>query len=384
MNLSQIAKQLRACALNYATVISANHASLMQAKGILKVHTQINRLSERHIVFSKYNQFYEQHSGHNAASNKGIPECLIFGGILAFLGLDEDSKLERKYDKEIKGTKDEDFDEKLRNVLRPAIVNMQEGEYDKAEKVIHIALRMAQDVQHHDAILYIHDLLANLAYQAEDYKKAEKLFVDVMQRQIGYKGVAEDDNSIIAMSLRLAEIFAKTEEHEKAELGFEFCIESMEKKIQSGIRDEDTVVLWGMSRDLFGQYLMSVGKHEKARDQFKQAYEVSLEINGETDEQTLVLLNSLGTISATMGDAKGAEKYFQDLIYKARKNKSENLAHFLVNNGLVNIQLKLYDVAKRSCNEASTLSKRQKDGDAYEQSQNCLKILKETMSSNKE
>jgi hypothetical protein len=85
-----------------------------------------------------------------------------------------------------------------------------------------------------------------------------------------------------------------------------------------------------------------------------------------------------------MGDAKGAEKYFQDLIYKARKNKSDNLAHFLVNNGLVNIQLKLYDVAKRSCNEALQLSKRQKDGDAYEQSQNCLKILKETMSSNKE
>ena len=47
----------------------------------------------------------------------------------------------------------------------------------------------------------------------------------------------------------------------------------------------------------------------------------------------------IGTISATMGDAKGAEKYFQDLIYKARKNKSDNLAHFLVNNGLVNIQL---------------------------------------------
>lgn len=384
MNLNQIAKQLRAYALNYATVISANHARSRQPKGILKVYNEINRLSDRHIAYSKFKPFYEKHSGHNAASNKGIPECLIFGGILSFLGLDEDSKLERKYDKEIQSTKDEDFDEKLRNVLRPAIVNMQEGEYDKAEKVIHIALRMAQDVQHHDAILYIHDLLANLAYQAEDYKKAEKLFVDVMQRQIGYKGVAEDDNSIIAMSLRLAEIFAKTEEHEKAELGFEFCIESMEKKIQSGIRDEDTVVLWGMSRDLFGQYLMSVGKHEKARDQFKQAYEVSLEINGETDEQTLVLLNSLGTISATMGDAKGAEKYFQDLIYKARKNKSDNLAHFLVNNGLVNIQLKLYDVAKRSCNEALQLSKRQKDGDAYEQSQNCLKILKETMSSNKE
>ena len=93
--------------------------------GILKVYNEINRLSDRHIAYSKLKPFYEKKSGHNAASNKGIPECLIFGGILAFLGLDEDSKLERKYDKEIKGTKDEDFDEKLRNVLRPAIVNMQ-------------------------------------------------------------------------------------------------------------------------------------------------------------------------------------------------------------------------------------------------------------------
>ena len=52
-----------------------------------------------------------------------------------------------------------------------------------------------------------------------------------------------------------------------------------------------------------------------------------------------------------MGDAKGAEKYFQDLIYKARKNKSDNLAHFLVNNGLVNIQL----VRSISCNMSSSV-----------------------------
>ena len=99
--------------------------SLLFILGIRKVYNEVNRLSDRHIAYSKFKPFYEKHSGHNAASNKGIPECLIFGGILSFLGLDEDSKLERKYDKEIKGTKDEDFDEKLRNVLRPAIVNMQ-------------------------------------------------------------------------------------------------------------------------------------------------------------------------------------------------------------------------------------------------------------------
>ena len=50
---------------------------------------------------------------------------LILGGILSFLGLDEDSKRDRQYEKEVQSTKDEDFDEKLKNVLRPAIFNMQ-------------------------------------------------------------------------------------------------------------------------------------------------------------------------------------------------------------------------------------------------------------------
>ena len=55
-----------------------------------------------------------------------------------------------------------------------------------------------------------------------------------MQRQLSYKGVAKDDNSIIAMSLKLAIIFSKTEQHEKAQQGFEFCIDSTENKIKAG------------------------------------------------------------------------------------------------------------------------------------------------------
>ena len=50
---------------------------------------------------------------------------LVLGGILSFLGLDEDSKRDRQYEKEVESTKEEDFDEKLKNVLRPAIFSMQ-------------------------------------------------------------------------------------------------------------------------------------------------------------------------------------------------------------------------------------------------------------------
>ena len=54
------------------------------------------------------------------------------------------------------------------------------------------------------------------------------------------------------------------------------------------------MVLWGMSRDAYAQYLMSIGRNKSAREQFKQAYDISCEVNGEMDQQSLVLLNSLG------------------------------------------------------------------------------------------
>ena len=58
----------------------------------------------------------------------------------------------------------------------------QEGEFDKAEKIFHIALRMAQDVNHQDAILYIHDLLANLAFETVSHIKWDINFIFLIQK----------------------------------------------------------------------------------------------------------------------------------------------------------------------------------------------------------
>ena len=55
----------------------------------------------------------------------GHPYYILFGGILSFIGLDEDSKKERQYDREVESSKESDFDENLKNILRPAILNMQ-------------------------------------------------------------------------------------------------------------------------------------------------------------------------------------------------------------------------------------------------------------------
>lgn len=72
--------------------------------------------------------------------------------------------------------------------------------------MLHLALHMAQTIEHFKAITYIFDLMANLAFEMGEYEKAEKLFVTVMQRLIS-TGTLENDLKIVHMSLKLAKIY---------------------------------------------------------------------------------------------------------------------------------------------------------------------------------
>lgn len=67
-----------------------------------------------------------------------------------------------------------------------------------------------------------------------DYMKAERIYKDVMKRVMS-KGVAAEDNSMIEMSLKLAKVYASWQQHDKAVLGFQFCIKTQEKKVKNGM-----------------------------------------------------------------------------------------------------------------------------------------------------
>lgn len=87
---------------------------------------------------------------------------------------------------------DETPEEKLILNIKRSILCIQRGEYQKAEQMLHLALRMAQDLQNKDGITYVFDVMANLAMELGEFKKAEKLFVTVMQRLLA-DGYAQDD-----------------------------------------------------------------------------------------------------------------------------------------------------------------------------------------------
>ena len=47
-------------------------------------------------------------------------------------------------------------------------------------------------------------------------------------------GVEQNDNSIIEMSLKLACIYGIWKQHEKAKIGYLYCIKTQENKMKSG------------------------------------------------------------------------------------------------------------------------------------------------------
>lgn len=81
---------------------------------------------------------------------------------------------------------------KLVTTMKRTILCIQRGQYEKAEQMGHFALRMAQDMQHYDGITLVYDVLANLAHETGQHKKAESLYVSVLQRLL-MKNVPPDD-----------------------------------------------------------------------------------------------------------------------------------------------------------------------------------------------
>ncbi len=71
------------------------------------------------------------------------------------------SGLEKKKPEEEEMT-DED---KLIYNIKLGILSMQKGDLDKAETILHLALRMAEDIGNFDGVTYVYNVLANLAYE---------------------------------------------------------------------------------------------------------------------------------------------------------------------------------------------------------------------------
>lgn len=208
-------------------------------------------------------------------------------------------------------TKDDEEtpEDKLITTIKRAILSIQREEHEKAERILHMALRMAQDLQSKDGITYVYDAMANLAMERGDFEKAEKLFVSVMQRLFG-DGASEDDLRLIHISAKIAHMAEQSGHLEKAKQGFEWALKKLEEKMKSTADDPEIKELWGMTKNWYAQALMQLNSMKDARTAFEDAYKTYLEIHGKLSEDGLLLLNNLGVVCTQVGGCKSVIYYF--------------------------------------------------------------------------
>ncbi|XP_053223612.1 tetratricopeptide repeat protein 19, mitochondrial [Podarcis raffonei] len=195
-------------------------------------------------------------------------------------------------------------------LLKKAKLSIMKGELEEAERLLHEAARLSHQSDNKQAIIYTYDTMANLAFMRGQLDHAEKLFKAAMSYLLA-GDMKQDDNAIIEMSLKLASIYAARNEDKLALAGYEFCILTLEEKVakQKDIpldvlpeeEKSNTRLLLGMTLDSYARYLLAHSQAPAAQRMYERALQISMEVQGETHPQTVVLMNDL----ATALDAQG-------------------------------------------------------------------------------
>lgn len=100
---------------------------------------------------------------------------------------------------------DEEKESELIMTLKRSVLATQREQYDKAEQLLHIALRLAQQQQNEQGVVYCYDLMANLAMNRLELDKAEKLFVTVLQMLLS-KGIEQNDLKVCRTQLHITKV----------------------------------------------------------------------------------------------------------------------------------------------------------------------------------
>lgn len=142
----------------------------------------------------------------------------------------------------------------------------------------------------------------------------------------------------------------------------------------------DALALWLMLLNGYAYFLHYVGRPEEAFKYFKKARSVREQIGGEHDEQQVLLLNNLGTVSKLRGDTDAALRYFHE-AEKLGKNfpDMENFSFVYLNLAYLYMEFKMADRAREYCQKAMTNASRHELKEGIKESEECLSKVNEAL-----
>ncbi|XP_037314080.2 tetratricopeptide repeat protein 19, mitochondrial [Pungitius pungitius] len=244
-------------------------------------------------------------------------------------------------------------------LLKKAKLSVSRGQLEVASGFLHQAVVVAHQTHNHQAVIYAYSLMANLAYVQGQLDHAEKLFKAAMSFMLS-GGMPQDDNAVIEMSLKLTTIYAEQNKAELAEIGFRFCTESLEAKLQkhkeTAVEDlteeqealrKDTRLLLGLCFDSRARYRASTLHLEQAGRDYQKALDICLQEQGHTHPQTLVLMSDLATILDLQGRHDDALALVQRAVDLSSGHPDQhvllgNMAGILLHKGRLEDSVRFY------------------------------------------
>lgn len=260
---------------------------------------------------------------------------------------------------------------------------------DEADELYHKALELVYIHQQEtswsqekilEAQVYIYDCMANLALVRGQLSNAEKLFKVTIQGLL-QQGKRQDDNAIVELSLKLAMIYAAENRSSEAELGYQFCIHSLQKKMDSAMEshidiDTDTVALLGMSVDAYSRYLVTQKDYVAAMHNLNRALEIAMNVLGETHQQVAVVLSDIATVASLTNDFDTAQDKLFHAIRIAEKIDSSHLPTMYYNLATVHSHQHNLAEARAWYRKAIKSAKQLDDKEALQKAEEALSKLK--------
>lgn len=226
--------------------------------------------------------------------------------------------------------------------------------------------------------MFIYDQIADMMLDIGDYKNAELVFKDTMKLALQL-GMAEDDNAMIEMSLKLASIYLYTGRMDIGVIGIRHVIAEQEKKLgakkeeketdkniakdtKAALEEEqNTKVLLGKAYRHYGNYHMQSRKFKEGREMMAKALKVSADVLGENDDNTFVIMNDLATCEILLENYKDAENLLKEGVANSGKAKSSIQSALLSNLGALYIRTGRYEEAERACQRGLTVAEKAND-----------------------
>lgn len=265
-------------------------------------------------------------------------------------------------------------EDELIHTIKHCVLFIQRTEYVKAEQLLHVALRQAQNIHHHLGITYIYDVMANLALEREQLDKAKQLFIAVSQR-IMADGATEDDARIVHISAKLARISHLQKEYTTAQLGYDWCLQKLDNAFQKE-PTEETKKLIAMTEDWYGRLFLDCNKHENGLKLMLSSLDKMRDVTDVEQEHIVIQLNDIATVCVQLGKSDEAIGYLNEAIDLGKKLQMEDLGPMYVNLGQAYIKKSMLEEARKNCGYGWKLGVTTKNNEVKSEAEECLKQIR--------